>query len=72
MRRQKDRSLTPQLGHQLAEPNPFLGVEPDRWLVDDEYLRLVNERLRDTEPPDHSARQLLDLPMGDLAQPDLV
>ena len=57
------RDLLPHLGADL-------GVEPGRRLVEEQHLRVVDERHRDVQPPLHPARVAARDPVGRVRQPE--
>ena len=59
-------------GHQVAEPQPLLGVETRRRLVEDEQLGVAEQRLGDAHPAAHAAGQGADPAAGDVGQADQV
>ena len=56
MRRQQDRlALAQELPQPVPDKMPRLRVEPGRRLVEDQELRVVDERARERQPSLHSA-----------------
>jgi hypothetical protein len=58
--------------HELAEVEPAHGVEPVERLVEDEELRIVEERLGQAEPLAHALRVAAHRTVGRVGEPDLV
>ena len=56
-------------GEQLADT---LGVDVHRRLVEDEDRRVLHERVGEPEPLAHAAREVADLAVGGVDQPDVV
>ena len=55
---------------QVADPADALGVEAVRRLVQDQRLRVAEQRRRDAEPLAHAERERPDALACDLLQPD--
>ena len=60
VRREQHDAVLGELGEQVVEAQPLLGVEPGGRLVDDDEARIAGDRLRDAEPLAHAARVGLD------------
>jgi hypothetical protein len=55
VRGEDDDALAGQIREQVAEADALFGIEPGRGLVDDQELRIVEERLRDADALAHAA-----------------
>ena len=53
----------------MTKAHALFRVEPHSRLVDDQYLRLVYQRLRYAEAANHATGELLDLAVGDGLEP---
>ena len=71
MRRQQHQPLAGELGQQVAKAQALGGVEPDGGLVDDQQLRIAQQRLRDAHALAHAARVAGQRAVGDVEQADL-
>ena len=60
------------LPQQFAEVQPLVGVEADGRLVEQQDLRVVDDRLGDAGPAHHAAGQRLESGVGLVGQPDPV
>ena len=67
-----DRAVPRQGGEQVTEPRALLGVQPGRRLVQDQELRLVEQRLRDPDALDHTAGEFSHLFVRRIRQGDEV
>ncbi len=56
--------------HQVAHPQDALGVQTVDGLVEQQHLRVTEERGRDPEPLAHTEREPLGAPLGDVLEPD--
>ena len=45
-----------EIAHMSKNAGPCLDVEPDRWFIKNEKIRLVQQGSRDLDPPHLSAR----------------
>ena len=71
VRREDERHALPlQAVEPLPDDVPRLRVEAGRRLVEQQHLRLVDERARDREAALHAARQRLDLVVRALGELD--
>ena len=60
VRREEDRVVLPQVADQLADLHDLPRVEADRRLVEDEDLRLVDERAREADALPVALREVAD------------
>ena len=62
MRAEENRpALIAQLQDQLPNVTPAQRIEPGHRLVEEDDLRIVEQRLRDADPLDHAFRELAEL-----------
>ena len=61
-----------EVTQQPAHPGDALGVQSVRWFVQDQHLRLTDERLGDPEPLPHAEGVAAHPPIGRVGQPDEV
>ena len=60
MRGEQDDLIRGEAGDEVAEAHALLGVKPGRGLVEDEDVRVVEDRLRDAESLLHASRERAD------------
>jgi hypothetical protein len=72
VRREDHDHVLADLGQQVEEAVAFFGIEAGGGLVDDDQLRLANERLRDAEPLPHATRESRECLLAHVPQVDLV
>ena len=70
VRGEQDHAVGGQVDQQVAEADALLGVETGGGFIDDEQLRVVDQRLGDADAALHPARKAFDLAPGGLLQPD--
>ena len=61
-----------QLAQELAQLDPGPRVEPGRGLVEQQHLRVVDQRVGEAQPLLHAARQALDVGVALSAEVDQV
>ena len=59
-----------ELRQQIAEANPFSGVQAPSGLVQDQHLRVIQQGLGDPHPTPHAAGELGNLFARDIQQRD--
>ncbi|GHJ24602.1 hypothetical protein TPA0909_62160 [Streptomyces albus] len=62
--------FTRQTPHQVADPQDALGVEPVDGLVEEQHLRVAEQRRRDAEPLAHAEGEALGALLGDVLESD--
>jgi hypothetical protein len=71
VRRDEDRApVGGEAAHQLADPADALRVEAVRGLVQDQRVRIAEQRRRDAEALSHAEREAAGAPARDLGEPD--
>ncbi len=63
-------ALRGQLLHQVPHPEDALGVQAVDGLVEEQHLRVAEERRRDAEPLAHAEREALRAPLGHVLEAD--
>jgi hypothetical protein len=62
---EQDRApLSGEPAQEVAQPADAFGVEPVRWLIEDEDPRVADQRAREAEPLAHSEREPAGTPVG--------
>ena len=64
--------LRVQLVDDVPQREPALRVEARRGLVEEQHVGLVHDRPRDHQPLRHPARQLVDVGLGPVGEPELL
>ncbi|HVF80154.1 MAG TPA: hypothetical protein VNA28_17810 [Solirubrobacteraceae bacterium] len=59
-----------EVGYELAEAQPLLGIEPGAGLVEHEQLRVAEQRLRERDAAAHPTGEPADAAPGDVAEAD--
>ncbi len=67
---QQHGALARPLGHDLAEPEALLGVQARGGFVQDQEIRVSQERLGQCDPPTHPPGERLDLAIHHAFEPD--
>ena len=68
MRRKNDELSGAEIRKDIAESHALFGIESGGWLVDDDELGIVDERLCDAEALLHAAGESADGAIGDAVQ----
>ena len=61
-----------KLSQNLPKGEPRLRIETDRGLVEEDHVRLVNQRARDHQALLLSARKLVDFRLAAVSNPELI
>ena len=72
MGRNEDRPVAAQPAEDPPEPDPLLGVQPDRGLVHNEELRVGEDGLGDPEPTHHASREGARSLMAHVGEPHIL
>ena len=61
-------ALAREIPQEIAEPHPFFRIEPAGGLVHDQQARIVEQRLGDSDPLPHPARESAQWPPPDVGE----
>src|SRR5215472_4281673 len=56
MRGKNDNALSRKIGEQVTEAHALFRVQTHRWLIDNEQLRIIEQRLSNAHPLLHPTR----------------
>ena len=68
----QDDPVVGELRQQIAETHPFAGIKPSGGFIQNQNLRVVQQRLSDPHPALHPAGEPRNFPVADLQQRDLL
>ena len=64
VRRKNHDALAGKIREQIAKAHALFGIEPGRRFIDDQQLRIVEQRLRDSDALLHSAGEAAERPLA--------